>query len=69
MCYIVVCELLANRVAQIKGILTRHIKEVFNTDAIQYGGSNKLNESISIVPEGFTAQLAPLATMIFEVKF
>jgi 1,4-alpha-glucan branching enzyme len=45
----------------------KQIKEVFNTDAIQYGGSNKLNENIAISQQGITIQLAPLATMIFEV--
>lgn len=44
------------------------IKEVFNTDAECFGGSNKLNESISFEADGFAIQLAPLATMIFEVR-
>lgn len=45
------------------------IEEVFNTDADQYGGSNKVNPHIDISPEGITFQLAPLATMIFAIKF
>jgi 1,4-alpha-glucan branching enzyme len=47
----------------------KRVVEVFNTDASKYGGSNKLNESISIHPEGFAIHLAPLATMIFQVEF
>lgn len=47
----------------------KKVVEVFNTDAARYGGSNKLNESISIQEEGFAIGLAPLATMIFEVEF
>ncbi|PIS03225.1 MAG: 1,4-alpha-glucan branching enzyme [Chlamydiae bacterium CG10_big_fil_rev_8_21_14_0_10_42_34] len=45
------------------------ISEVFNSDSVQYGGSNKLNGQIEILPDGFFVELAPLATMIFEVKF
>ncbi len=49
-------------------------KEVFNSDALQYGGSNHLNSEIPIQVEealhsGFTITLSPLATMIFEVEF
>ncbi len=47
----------------------KSIREVFNTDAMRFGGSNKLNEEIDIDPEGFTISLAPLAAMIFEVEF
>lgn len=50
------------------------IREVFNTDASCYGGSNQLNQNIVIQTEesgqmGFTISLAPLSTMIFEVEF
>lgn len=45
------------------------IQEVFTTDAEKYGGSNKVNASIAISQEGITFQLAPLATMVFAVKF
>jgi 1,4-alpha-glucan branching enzyme len=46
----------------------KQVREVFNTDAEKYGGSNQLNVSISISAEFFTIDLAPLATMIFEVE-
>ncbi len=51
------------------------IVELFNTDREEYGGSGKIASNVKIVqdengkPKGFTTQLAPLATMIFEVKF
>jgi 1,4-alpha-glucan branching enzyme len=47
----------------------RTIKEVMNTDREEFGGSGKINPKIEIVQKGFTIQLAPLATMIFEVTF
>lgn len=50
------------------------VREVFNSDAQQYGGSNNLNSEIFIQSDdplysGFTITLSPLATMIFEVEF
>jgi 1,4-alpha-glucan branching enzyme len=45
------------------------IKEVFNTDSSQYGGSGKANENVQIEKEGFRVHLSPLATQIFEVTF
>ncbi len=51
------------------------IKEVFNTDREEFGGSGKINAQVAIVqdkakrPRSLTVQLAPLATMIFEVRF
>lgn len=51
------------------------IIEVFNTDKEEYGGSGKVNSSMEIInnlqkkPIGVQFQLAPLATMIFEVQF
>lgn len=47
----------------------KKLTEIFNTDALQYGGSNKCNAHVSLVEGGFIIHLAPLATMIFEVKF
>lgn len=43
------------------------LREVFNTDQTEFGGSGKINSPVEKVPGGFNIQLAPLATMIFEV--
>ena len=45
------------------------IREVFNTDSEQWGGSGILNRDIRVDPSGIKVQLAPLATHIFEVEF
>ena len=51
------------------------IREVFNTDGEEYGGSGKINGPINPVRDetgraiGFKIQLAPLATQFFEVEF
>lgn len=48
----------------------RALKEVFNSDRTEYGGSGKLNADPKVIAgEGFELQLAPLSTMIFEVQF
>ncbi len=49
-------------------------REVFNSDDERYGGSGKRNEHIDVVyegdyPSGIRVNLAPLATMIFELDF
>ncbi len=53
----------------IRLISVRSIKEVMNTDREEFGGSGKINPKIEKTQEGFSIQLAPLATMIFEVTF
>ena len=45
------------------------MREIFNSDSENYGGSNKLNKYVDILPYGFKISIAPLATMIFEVKY
>lgn len=51
------------------------IKEVFNSDAHQYGGSGKFNHQPEIIIDGYgfacqvRLQIAPLATSIFKVSF
>ncbi|MBA3603062.1 MAG: 1,4-alpha-glucan branching protein GlgB, partial [Parachlamydiaceae bacterium] len=50
------------------------IHEIFNTDAECYGGSGQLNRNPQLLREGGRVYgveivLAPLATMMFEVKF
>lgn len=51
------------------------IKEVFNSDAHQYGGSGKFNHQPEIITDGYgfgnqvRLQIAPLATSIFKVSF
>ncbi|MGK5594056.1 MAG: 1,4-alpha-glucan branching protein GlgB [Parachlamydiaceae bacterium] len=53
----------------------KEIREIFNSDKEIYGGSNKLNAQVEITTDaegyanGIIIQLAPLATMIFEVNF
>jgi 1,4-alpha-glucan branching enzyme len=47
----------------------KSVKEAMNTDREEWGGSGKINPTIEKNPEGFFIQLAPLATMIFEVSF
>lgn len=51
------------------------IKEVFNSDDERYGGSGKINIETHLVKDekghvaGVNLQLAPLATMIFEIRY
>lgn len=45
------------------------IREAFNSDRVRYGGSGKLNTHPKISSNGITLQIAPLATMIFDVSF
>ncbi len=46
------------------------IKEVFNSDSIEYGGSNQINHPVDVIDAtGCTFTLAPLATIVFEVSF
>jgi 1,4-alpha-glucan branching enzyme len=43
------------------------LREVLNTDQTEFGGSGKINSHVEMVEGGCLLQLAPLATMIFEV--
>jgi 1,4-alpha-glucan branching enzyme len=51
------------------------VTEVFNTDSLEFGGSGKINPVVKLLEgphgkhKGFAVQLAPLATMVFEVSF
>jgi 1,4-alpha-glucan branching enzyme len=47
----------------------KRIREIFNTDAAEYGGSNQKNEDIHFEQDHFQITISPLATMIFEVEF
>ncbi len=47
----------------------KSIREVMNTDREEFGGSGKINKTTEPTQDGFNIQLAPLATMIFEVSF
>jgi 1,4-alpha-glucan branching enzyme len=47
----------------------KSVKEALNTDREEFGGSGKINPHIEKTKDGFYIQLAPLATMIFEVEF
>lgn len=53
----------------------KSVKEVFNTDAEQYGGSGKVNGRVEMIlgadghHEGVVVQLAPLSTQIFEISW
>lgn len=62
-----------NYSVRIKGVW--NIREVFNTDALRYGGSGKENSNPQIVrdreenPISVNIHLSPLATMIFAIDF
>lgn len=47
----------------------RTAREIFNSDALKYGGSGKVNVEPAIEAESLEITLAPLGTMIFEVRF
>lgn len=51
----------------IKGV--KQIREVFNSDALHYGGSGKLNQQVRVEADGISIGLAPLATQIFEIEW
>lgn len=50
-------------------------REIFNSDAKEYGGSDQVNRKVRVIKGeqfysyGMMIHLAPLATMIFEVEF
>ena len=44
-------------------------REIFSSDAAEYGGSGQINWVARCVRGGLVITLAPLATMIFEVEF
>lgn len=49
----------------------KEIKEVFNSDSIEFGGSGRAGQNVSILEDktGFSMVMPPLATIIFEVVF
>lgn len=53
----------------------RHIRELFNSDREEFGGSGKIGGELPIIRDhlgnkvGFMSVLSPLATQIFEVQF
>ena len=58
-------ETYSNYFIALKG--AKGVREVFNTDAARFGGSDKINSEIALMKGGFSVSLAPLATQIFEV--
>lgn len=59
-------------ILNVRGI--KHIQQIFNSDAIKYGGSGKENAEPHILhdhngkPYAIKLKIAPLATMIFKVE-
>ena len=47
----------------------RHVKEVFNTDRKQWGGSDIMNSSLKVKDDAINLCIAPLATQIFAIDF
>jgi 1,4-alpha-glucan branching enzyme len=48
---------------------TASLKEVFNTDALEYGGSGKVGLASHCYEDGVTIAISPLATMMYEVTW
>jgi len=54
----------------IKMSQVKEVREIFNSDAAKYGGSDQVNREVSLTKStGFMVTVAPLATMVFEVDF
>jgi len=47
----------------------KSLREVFNTDATDYGGSGKVNGQVRISQNSVELSLPPLATVMFEIEF
>lgn len=45
------------------------VEEIFNSDSEKYGGCGKINPQVKIAQECVVFQLAPLATLLFDVKY
>lgn len=56
---------LPNYFIALKGV--KKVRELFNTDREEFGGSGKLNSLIQVEEKGITLQIPPLATLILEV--
>jgi 1,4-alpha-glucan branching enzyme len=46
----------------------KKVVEVFNTDREEFGGSGKINSTVTPTAEGFAIRLAPLATLIYDIE-
>ncbi|NGX55566.1 MAG: 1,4-alpha-glucan branching enzyme GlgB [Chlamydiae bacterium] len=45
------------------------VKELFNSDEEKFGGTGKINHSVTPLEEGIHLSLAPLSTLIFEIRY